>query len=122
SDNPDYSSIIDDRHYRRLLALIDDATQKGARAIALETGRSSAQRSNRTLAPTILTGVNDSMAVMHEEIFGPVLPIEPYDSLDQAISKINARPRPLAMYMFGGDTAARRHVLEQTAAGGMTID
>ena len=121
-ENPDYSSIINDGHYRRLAALIDDAVKKGARAVTIDTGAASVRRSNRTLAPTILLGVNDSMAVMREEIFGPVLPIEPYDSLDQAISKINARPRPLSLYMFGGDTGARRRVLEQTTAGGVTID
>jgi coniferyl-aldehyde dehydrogenase len=121
-DNPDYSSIVNDAHYRRLVALIDDAVQKGARAIALDPGAPSSGTPIRKLAPTILVGVNDGMAVMKEEIFGPVLPIEAYDSLDQAIAKINARPKPLSLYMFGGDAAARRRVLERTAAGGVTID
>lgn len=121
-DNPDYSSIVNDAHYRRLVALIDDAVQKGARAVALEPGVMTTLSPIRKLAPTILVGVNDSMAVMKEEIFGPVLPIEAYDSLDQAIDKINARPRPLSLYMFGGDTAARRTVLDRTTAGGVTID
>ena len=59
---------------------------------------------------------------MQEEIFGPVLPIETYASLDQAIATINARPRPLALYAFGGDRAARQRVLAQTVAGGVTLD
>ena len=121
-DNPDYSSIINDAHYRRLIALIDDAVQKGARAVAVDTGAAATKAPSRKLPPTVLAGVNDSMAIMKEEIFGPVLPIEAYDSLDQAIGKINARPRPLSLYMFGGDAAARRRVLERTAAGGVTID
>jgi coniferyl-aldehyde dehydrogenase len=121
-DNPDYSSIVNDAHYLRLTALIDDAVQKGARAVTLDPSAATARISNRKLAPTILVGVNDSMAVMKEEIFGPVLPIEAYDSLDQAIDKINARPQPLSLYMFGGDAAARRRVLEGTTAGGVTID
>ncbi|HWZ73314.1 MAG TPA: coniferyl aldehyde dehydrogenase [Casimicrobiaceae bacterium] len=121
-DNPDYSSIINDAHYRRLIALIDDAVQKGARAVAVDTGAAAVNAPSRKLAPTVLVGVNDSMAIMKEEIFGPVLPIEAYDSLDQAIGKINARPRPLSLYMFGGDAAARRRVLDRTAAGGVTID
>jgi coniferyl-aldehyde dehydrogenase len=121
-DNPDYSSIVNDAHYRRLVALIDDAVQKGARAVALDRSGAAADMPSRKLAPTLLVGVNDSMAVMNEEIFGPVLPIEAYDSLDQAIDKINARPRPLSLYMFGGDTAARRTVLDRTTAGGVTID
>jgi len=121
-DNADYSSIVNDAHYRRLVALVDDAVQKGARAVALEPGVTTTLSPIRKLAPTILVGVNDSMAVMKEEIFGPVLPIEAYDSLDQAIDKINARPRPLSLYMFGGDTAARMKVLDRTTAGGVTID
>jgi coniferyl-aldehyde dehydrogenase len=121
-DNPDYSSIVNDGHYRRLAALIDDAVQKGARAVALDPGAAAARTASRKLAPTILVGVNDSMAVMKEEIFGPVMPIEAYDSLDQAIDKINARPRPLSLYMFGGDAQARKMVLDQTTAGGVTID
>jgi coniferyl-aldehyde dehydrogenase len=121
-DNPDYSSIINDAHYRRLIALIDDAVKKGARAVAVDTGAAATKAPSRKLPPTVLAGVNDSMAIMKEEIFGPVLPIEAYDSLDQAIGKINARPRPLSLYMFGGDAVARRRVLEQTAAGGVTID
>jgi coniferyl-aldehyde dehydrogenase len=121
-DNPDYSSIVNDAHYRRLTALIDDAVHKGARAVAVDPGAVAPDMPGRKLAPTVLLGVNDSMAIMKEEIFGPVLPIEAYDSLDQAIGKINARPRPLSLYMFGGDAAARRRVLERTAAGGVTID
>jgi len=121
-ENPDYSSIVNDAHYRRLVALVDDAVQKGARAVALEPGVTTTPSPIRKLAPTMLVGVNDSMAVMKEEIFGPVLPIEAYDSLDQAIDKINARPRPLSLYMFGGDTAARMKVLDRTTAGGVTID
>ena len=121
-DNPDYSSIINDAHYRRLSALIDDAVKKGAHAVAVDPGAAAPAAPGRKLAPTILVGVNDTMAIMKEEIFGPVLPIEAYDSLDQAIGKINARPRPLSLYMFGGDAAARRRVLERTAAGGVTID
>src|ERR1700694_1092789 len=76
----------------------------------------------RKMSPTLLVGVNDGMAVMQEEIFGPILPIESYSTLDQAIARINARPSPLSMYMFGGDAAARRRVLDETIAGGVTID
>lgn len=120
--NADYTSIINDAHHGRLTALIDDAVSKGARAIPLEAGTAADASSDRRLAPTLLVGVNDSMAVMNEEIFGPVLPIEAYDGLDQAIARINARPRPLSMYMFGGDAPARRRVLDQTTAGGVTVD
>lgn len=74
------------------------------------------------MPPTLVLDVNDTMAVMQQEIFGPILPIETYDTLDQAIERINARPRPLAMYMFGGSAVERRRVLERTIAGGVTLD
>jgi coniferyl-aldehyde dehydrogenase len=121
-DNPDYCSIINEAHYLRLAGLIDDAVKKGARAIALDPRAAAHPATGRKLAPTILVGVNDGMAIMREEIFGPVLPIEAYDSLDEAIDNINARPRPLSLYLFGGDAAARRKVLDGTTAGGVTID
>src|SRR5258706_309110 len=105
--SPDYASIVNDRHYARLVALIDDASRKGARVVRLNPGNELLPERTRKLAPTLLVGVRDDMAAMHEEIFGPVLPIESYATLDEAIAKINARPRPLALYAFGGDAQAR---------------
>jgi coniferyl-aldehyde dehydrogenase len=120
--SPDYTSIVNDRHYARLVALIDDASRKGARVVRLNPGNELLPERTRKLAPTLLVGVRDDMAAMREEIFGPVLPIETYATLDEAIAKINARPRPLALYAFGGDAAARERVLRETLAGGMTQD
>jgi coniferyl-aldehyde dehydrogenase len=120
--NPDYASIVNDRHYARLVALIDDAERKGARIVRLNPGNELLPERTRKLAPAIIVGVRDDMAAMREEIFGPILPIETYATLDEAIAKINARPRPLAMYAFGGDARARERVLRETLAGGMTID
>jgi coniferyl-aldehyde dehydrogenase len=70
----------------------------------------------------LLTGVTADMAVMREAIFGPILPIETYTSIDDAMARIHGRPRPRAMYLFGGDQHARKRVLERTNAGGVTID
>jgi coniferyl-aldehyde dehydrogenase len=120
--NPDYTSIVNDRHYRRLVALIDDAQAKGARVVRLNPGNEVLPDRARKLAPTLLVGVRDDMAAMREEIFGPVLPIESYTNLDVAIARINARPRPLAQYAFGGDNGARERVLRETIAGGITFD
>jgi len=120
--NPDYTSIASDRHYARLTALIEDATAKGARAIRLNPGNETLPDRARKFAPTLLVGVRDDMAAMQEEIFGPVLPIETYSTLDEAIAKVNSRPRPLALYAFGGDAAARERVLKETVAGGVTLD
>src|SRR5690606_29085212 len=76
----------------------------------------------RKIAPTLLLDVNDDMAVMQEEIFGPVLPIVPYDRLDDAIAYVNARPRPLALYYFDDDARRARTVLERTVSGGVAIN
>jgi coniferyl-aldehyde dehydrogenase len=121
-DNRDYASIVDQRHHARLIALLDDARAKGARVIELGAANGSATGGTCRMPPTLVLDVSDGMAVMQQEIFGPILPIETYATLDQAIERINARPRPLAMYMFGGSAVERGRVLEQTIAGGVTLD
>jgi coniferyl-aldehyde dehydrogenase len=120
--NPDYASIVNDRHYARLVGLVDDAQRKGARVVRLNPGNEPLPERMRKLAPAIIVGARDDMAAMREEVFGPILPIETYATLDEAIAKINARPRPLAMYAFGGGARERERVLRETHAGGMTID
>jgi coniferyl-aldehyde dehydrogenase len=114
----DYTSIVDDRHFARLMGLIDDARSKGARVIAL----GAVDPTVRRLPPTLVIGVDDSMAIMHEEIFGPVLPVEAYDRIDDAIAGIRARPHPLALYWFGDDAATRDRALRETLAGGVTVN
>ena len=120
--NPDYASIVNERHYARLGGLVADAVAKGARALALNADSEPMTERARKLAPTLLVGVRDDMAVMQEEIFGPVLPIETYATLDDAIARINARPHPLAMYAFGFGRDARERILGETLAGGVTLD
>jgi len=116
--NPDYTSIVNERHLRRLTALLDDARAKNARIVTLGDG----DIGSRTLAPALVVGATPEMAIMREEIFGPLFPIETYESLDDAISRINARPHPLALYYFGNDAARREHVLRETSAGGVTVN
>jgi coniferyl-aldehyde dehydrogenase len=74
------------------------------------------------MAPVLLLEVDDTMRVMQEEIFGPVLPIVPYDSLGEALDYVNRRERPLALYWFGRSSAARDRVLNGTIAGGVSIN
>ncbi len=114
--NPDYTSIINAGHFNRLKGLIVDARDKGARVIEVGHG------DHRTMAPTLLIRVNDSMKVMQEEIFGPILPIVPYESLDDAIAYVNAHPKPLSLYFFGYNGPNRRAVLKRTSSGGVTIN
>ncbi len=117
--NPDYSSIATERHHARLQGLLDDARAKGARALP---SHPQAQPADRRLVPTLLLDVDDSMAVMQEEIFGPLLPIVAYDSEPQALDYIQRHERPLALYWFGTDSAARARLLAQTHAGGVTLN
>jgi coniferyl-aldehyde dehydrogenase len=120
ADNPDYASVISPRHYQRLRALLDDAIAGGARAIVLAGEGEVAAPETRKIAPTALVGVQPGMALMKEEIFGPLLPILPYDSLDEALAYVNAHDRPLALYGFGDDETFRKRLLNETISGGVT--
>ncbi len=120
--NDDYTSIVNDRHYARLGALVADAQAKGATAIRLGPASAAGAEGSRKFAPTLLCGVDDNMAVMREEIFGPILPIVPYDTLADAIAYVNRHPRPLALYWFGTNAAHRDEVLRSTISGGVTIN
>ena len=104
--NPDYTSIINPRQLARLQHYIEDAQAKGARVIPLL-----AEGQDRRLPPTLLLDVTDDMLVMQDEIFGPLLPVVPYRSIDDAIAQVNARPRPLALYYFGYDRVEQQKVL-----------
>ncbi len=96
-DNPDYTSVIDQRHYDRLKALLGDAKAKGARLIEVNPANEDfSQQEHRKMPLTIVLDPTDDMKVMQEEIFGPILPIKTYSAIDETIAYINARPRPLA--------------------------
>ncbi len=121
--NPDYTAIINDRHFARLTAAIDDARAKGAEVIAVNPANEDFAASNaRKLPLHIIRNATDDMTVMQEEIFGPILPVRKYDSIDGAIGEVNRRDRPLALYYFGSDEAERRRVLDHTISGGVSLD
>src|SRR6266545_5698394 len=117
--NPDYTSIVSDPHYARLTRLVEDAKAQGATVIRIAPAGEQPAALGRKMPPTLLVGVDDDMAVMREEIFGPVLPILAYDTQDEAIGYINRHPRPLALYWFGNDKARRDQVLHSTISGGV---
>lgn len=116
-DNPDYTAIINPRQLARLNSYLEDAQAKGAQALSLF-----AEAQERRLPHTLLLNVTDDMLVMQDEIFGPLLPIVPYQRLEDALAYINARPRPLALYYFGYDKAEQQKVLEQTHSGGVCMN
>ena len=116
-DNPDYTSIINPRQQARLNSYLDDAQAKGARIIPLF-----AEGQDRRLPHTLLLDVGDDMLVMQDEIFGPLLPIVPYRQINDAITYINARPRPLALYYFGYDRDEQQRVINSTHSGGVGIN
>ena len=116
--NADYCGIASDRHHARLLALRDEAVAAGAQAHEL-AGVGDAMR---RIAPTLLTGVAPAMRVLREEIFGPLLPLVPYDDLDEAIAYVAERDHPLALYLFAQDRELVERVLARTHAGGVCIN
>ena len=120
ANTPDYTAIVNDRHYQRLQGYVADARERGAQIEPLSTAL--ADDTRRKLPPLALLNVDDNMRVMQDEIFGPLLPILPYKDLDAAIAYVNQHPRPLALYYFGHDGAARDRVLNETVAGGVTIN
>ncbi len=118
--NPDYAAIVSDRHLQRLHTLVGEARERGARVVELAAAPPA--DGPRQMVPTLVFDPPPGLQMMEEEIFGPVLPVLPCDSADEAIAFINARPRPLALYWFGQDTATRDHVLANTVSGGVTVN
>jgi len=119
--NPDYAAIISPRHHERLQALLAQAEAGGARLQVVNPGAVAASDS-RQMAPVLVFDTATDSKLLSEEIFGPILPVLAYASMDEAIGYINARPRPLALYWFGTDTAARDDVLARTVSGGVTVN
>ncbi len=121
-DNKDYTSIVSDRHYARLEGLVADAAARGARIMQAAKAGDPAWKSKRKFPPTIVVGVTSDMTIMQEEIFGPVLPILGYRDPAEPVAYVNKHDRPLALYWFGNNDAARDEVLERTVSGGVTVN
>jgi coniferyl-aldehyde dehydrogenase len=122
-DNPEYTSMINQRHYDRVQGLIADAKAKGAEIVEINPANEDfSQQEHRKIPPTLVIGATDDMTVMQDEIFAPVLPVRTYTAIEETISEINARPRPLALYYFGDDSAESEALLSRTHSGGVTIN
>ena len=120
--NPDYTSIVSDRHFARLQGLLEDARAKGARIVTINPAAETFDPATRKQPPVLVLGATPEMKLMQEEIFGPILPVLGYDRIEEAIAYINRHDRPLALYWFGADGASRDKVLNQTISGGVTLN
>ena len=122
-DNPDYTAVVADRHYERLMGYLDDARAKGAEIVEINpAGEDLRQQPHRRIAPTLVLNPTDDMKIMQEEIFGPLLPVKSYQKVEEAIDYINAHERPLGLYYFGADDVEREQVLNRTTSGGVTVN
>ena len=120
-DDDAYTSIADDRSFQRLLDWLEDARQKGASAVNLMPGQES-DAATRKIAPTLVTGVSQDMLLLQEEIFGPLLPVMTYKDIGEVLDYVNARERPLALYLFTKDKALQDRVVKNTISGGVCLN
>lgn len=122
-DNPDYTAIINDRHHQRLAGYLDDARTKGGEVVEINPANEAFGGSNTRKMPLYLVRrPTDDMAVMQEEIFGPILPIRTHRGIDSAIDYVNAHDRPLGLYYFGDNREEEARVLSRTISGGVTVN
>lgn len=117
-NNPEYPRIINARHFERIKALIDDARAKGANLVC--GGQTRAE--DRFIAPTVITNVSDDMKLMQEEVFGPVLAVIPFRTREDVIRHIDARPKPLAAYIFAKDRAEIDFYIAHTTSGSLVVN
>lgn len=122
-NNPDYTAIVNEHHYRRLESLLAEAAQRGAEIIEVNPGNESFnQAATRKMLPKIVLNVADDTRLMQEEIFGPILPLKTYSSIGDVLRYLHAENRPLALYYFGDDEQEKNLLLNNAIAGGMTIN
>jgi len=120
-ESPDLSSIIDAQAYARLTAALDEAAARGARVLPLVTGPARDEAAHR-LAPHLVLDAPPDCTLMQREIFGPILPVLPYDDLTEVVQQIQSGPRPLAFYPFTHDRLRLQYLLEHTLSGGVCVN
>jgi len=117
-----YTRVVNDGQYRRLTGYLEDARARGLTVLPLAEATGIDADAERLLPPTLVLEPGDDATVMQEEIFGPVLPIRSYASLDAAIAEVEGRDRPLALYPFSHDRASVERILGRLVAGGVTVN
>lgn len=123
-DNPDYTSVVNERHQQRLQSYIDDAKQKGADVREINPAKEdfSQQQGTYKVAPTLVINPAEDLLVSQNELFGPVMCVKSYSQLEDCLTYVNEHDRPLALYYFGNDKAEQRYVLDHTISGAVTIN
>ncbi|WP_027166678.1 coniferyl aldehyde dehydrogenase [Mesorhizobium sp. WSM3224] len=122
ADNRDYTAIVSERHHRRLSDMVAEARDSGADVTEVNPANERLGVTDRKMAPVLVRNAGENLRLMREEIFGPVLPIVEYGTVDEAIDHVNRGEHPLALYWFGSAVANRKRVLQETAAGGVTVN
>ena len=120
-NGPDYTTIIDQPAFDRLVATLEDAQARGATVINLAPDQQLDAR-RRKIAPHIVLGVSDEMTIMKEEIFGPFLPVKPYREADEVIAYVNAHDRPLAFYPFTNDKRLAERYITEVLSGSVGVN
>ena len=121
TNDQSYTSVIDEKSYRRLRNTLDDAKAQGAEVISL-VPNASFNDLRRKIPPHIVLNPTEDMIIMKEEIFGPLLPVKTYRQIDEVIDYVNDRDRPLGLYLFTDDEQVQQKVLYNTISGGVTIN
>ncbi|RQO58676.1 coniferyl-aldehyde dehydrogenase [Paucibacter sp. KBW04] len=119
--SPDYTAIIDERSFDRLLNALDEAQAGGAQLIPLLPGPVF-DRATRKINPTIVLNAPANSQLAQREIFGPILPIRPFNQLEEVVTAINAGPRPLALYPFSYDKPTVQMLLDRVMSGGVSVN
>jgi coniferyl-aldehyde dehydrogenase len=123
-DNPEYTSVVNERHYQRLTGYLAEAEERGEKVIAINPANEDfgQQQGTHKIPPTLIPEPSDDLKMMEEELFGPLLPIRTYREFEETIEYINSKPRPLAAYYFGEDREEEQAMLKRTTSGGVCIN
>jgi len=122
-DNPDYTSVVNQRHFERLQGYVEEAKQQGATVVEVNPANEDfRQQPHHKMAPTLIINPDEKLQVMQDEIFGPVMPVKSYQDVQETIDYVNDHARPLGLYYFGQDNQEEQQVLNHTTSGGVTVN
>ena len=124
SENPQYTAIINKRHFDRLSGYLNEAKERGLDLISLHSSSHGDPENvaSKKIPPILIPNPQEDLAIMQEELFGPILPVKTYRDFEECISYINSKPRPLAVYYFGNDGSEESDLISRTTSGGFCIN